>query len=91
MTHLCDLEAGYGGVGLQTLVGPHRDSNPGRSSCMRVRSRSHYATGAAPKLTNYIIISFLFCQESLGEPFGRVLFAGEATDPNDFSTMHGAR
>ena len=33
LTHLCDLEAGYGGVWAPNLVGRHRDSNPGPPAC----------------------------------------------------------
>ncbi len=58
-THLCDLEAGYGVIWLPNFGGASPGFQP-RTSCMRVRSRSHYAIGAAPwgKCVNEISIGF---------------------------------
>ncbi len=52
LTHRCDLEAGYGGVSNPNFGGAAPGFEP-RTCCMRVRSCSHYATGAAPKKVSF--------------------------------------
>ena len=47
LTLLCDLEAGYGSVWTPIFGGAAPGFEP-RTSCMRVRSRSHHTTGPAP-------------------------------------------
>ncbi len=50
LTHLCNLEAGYGGVWAPNFGGAAPGFEP-RTSCLRVKSVTiaHCATGAAPK------------------------------------------
>ncbi len=55
LTHLCDLEAGYGGVWAPNFGGVAPGFEP-RTSCLRVRSRSHYTTGAA-RIIQYLRIN----------------------------------
>ncbi len=47
LTHLCDPEAGYGGVWAPNFGGAAPGFKP-RTSCMRVRSHSHYTTRGRP-------------------------------------------
>ena len=56
LMHLCDLEAGYGEMGSK-VCGAAPGFEPG-TSCMRVRSRNHYATGAAPMIS-YILLNYM--------------------------------
>ena len=55
--HFCDLEAGHGGVWAPNFGGAAAGSEP-QTSCMRVRSRSHCATGSAPIITVFLFDLF---------------------------------
>ena len=57
LTHLSGLEAGYGGVWAPNFGGSAPGVKP-RTSCMRVRSRSRYATGAAPQKGSFFSMDF---------------------------------
>ncbi len=54
-THLCNLEVGYGGrcLGSKLFKGAAPGFEP-RTSCMRVRIRSHYATEAAQNVELFV-------------------------------------
>ena len=55
LTHLCSLEVGYGGVWAPNFGGAAPGFEP-RTSCMLVRSHSHYATGAAQIIIVFLIV-----------------------------------
>ncbi len=59
LTHHCDLDAGYGGAWAPNFGWVAPEFEP-RTSCTRVRNRSHYTTGAAPR-GKYLLSLFLRC------------------------------
>ncbi len=65
MTHLCNLEAGYGDVWASNFGGAAPGFEP-RTSCLRVRSVTITLRGAAPINTSIPFFAFVFFEGNKG-------------------------